>query len=72
MAEVLSQTVEERAQSALATSPIFGLRNLQVEHAGQSLLISGHVGTFYHKQLAQEIVRSVADGLAVVNSITVE
>jgi hypothetical protein len=61
-----------RAKTALAGSPIFELRDLQVEHRDQSLLISGAVSSFYHKQLAQEVVRSVCEGIDVVNAIRVD
>lgn len=60
-----------RAQKALADSPIFALRDLKVEHAEGALLISGTVSSFYHKQLAQEVVRAVASEVAVVNSVQV-
>ena len=63
--------VQTCAQSALAASPIFVLRELCVKRNGDSLLLSGQVDSFYHKQLAQEVVRSVADGYRVVNSIDV-
>jgi hypothetical protein len=64
--------VENQAQAALHSSPIFALRDLRVERNGESLLISGRVSSFYYKQLAQEVVRSVSEGLQVVNSIDVE
>lgn len=64
--------VEIRAQVALATNPIFALRELRVERDGEALLISGRVSTFYYKQLAQEVVRTVARGVVVVNSIQVD
>ena len=63
--------VEDRAQTALADSPIYALRELQVECEGDSLLISGRVSSFYHKQLAQEVVRSVAGSHRVVNEVNV-
>ncbi len=60
-----------RAQTALAGSPIFELRDLQVEHRDEGLLISGAVSSFYHKQLAQEAVRSVCENVDVINAIDV-
>ena len=61
-----------RAQAALAKSPIFELRDLQVERREDGvLLICGIVSSYYHKQLAQEVVRSVCGGAEVVNSICV-
>ena len=71
MAEVLAQQVSPRAQHALDSSPVYALRDLRVEQQGESLLISGLVKSFYHKQLAQEVVRAVAEGCEVVNSIRV-
>ena len=68
----MTMEVQDQAQAALQTSPIFALRDLRVERDGSSLLISGRVSSYYYKQLAQEVVRSVAGGLQVVNSIDVE
>ena len=64
--------VQPRAQAALTSSPFYDLRDLQVEQHGEALLISGSVSSFYHKQLAQEVVRSVCKGIEVVNSIQVQ
>ena len=61
-----------RAQAALANSPFFELRELLVEARDGTLLISGRVSSFYHKQLAQEVVRSVCSDAEVVNSISVK
>ena len=64
---------QRRAQSALAASPIHDLRDLRVEplETEDALLIVGRVSSYYHKQLAQEVVRSVADDVTLVNSIEV-
>ena len=64
--------VEIRAQVALATNSIFALRELRVERDGEVLIISGRVASFYYKQLAQEVVRTVARGVTVENSIDVD
>lgn len=73
MAEVSVSHVQPRAQSALATSPIYELRDLSVQQFNGRLLISGTVSSFYHKQLAQEVVRTVCESIEieVVNSIHV-
>ncbi|HUT13798.1 MAG TPA: BON domain-containing protein [Thermoguttaceae bacterium] len=63
--------IQPRAQTALRNSPIYELRDLQVEHRDGALLISGVVSSFYHKQLAQEVVRSVCKDAELVNSIHV-
>jgi hypothetical protein len=62
---------QESAKKALSNSPIYALRILQVEHNGDCLVLSGRVETFYHKQLAQEAVRAVADHVDLVNEIEV-
>lgn len=64
--------IQPRAQAALASSPFYELRDLQVEEQGERLLISGSVSSFYHKQLAQEVVRSVCKDIELINSIQVE
>lgn len=61
-----------QASELLATSPVAELRRLHVSQRAGRLKISGRVGSFYHKQLAQETVRSVAVGLRLINEIDVE
>jgi len=60
-----------RAQTALSSSPVYGLRELVVEHTGEALVISGTVTSFYHKQLAQEIVLAIVGRGAVINQVEV-
>jgi hypothetical protein len=61
------------AQSALSESPIFDLRDLVVEAGEDALVLHGSVSSFYHKQMAQEVVRAVAGReVDVVNSIAVQ
>ncbi len=62
---------QAKARQALAASPIYALHDLQVEQLGESLLIRGVVASFYHKQLAQEVVRAAVEGVELVNSIHV-
>jgi hypothetical protein len=73
MVEVAGREVQPRAQSALGNSPIHELRDLEVRQENGALLICGVVSTFYHKQLAQEVVRAVCRDVAIelVNSIRV-
>ncbi len=61
-----------RARAALRASPVFALRDLNVDAVAGQLIISGNVHCYYHKQLAQEVVRGVADGIRVTNSVAVE
>lgn len=72
MSSTFTNDVQPRAQTALANSPIYELRDLQVERREETLLISGAVSSFYHKQLAQEVVRSVCRGIELINTIRVE
>jgi hypothetical protein len=65
-------TMRPRAQAALRSSPVYELRDLQVEPCDGALKVSGCVSSFYHKQLAQEAVRSVCKGIEVINTIRVE
>ena len=62
----------ERARAALCTSPIHALRELRVQRDGASLILSGRVNSFYHKQLAQEAVKAVCHELDLVNTIDVD
>jgi osmotically-inducible protein OsmY len=60
-----------QARSALLKSRIFALQQLDVQQTDERIMISGTVRSFYQKQLAQEMVRSVTPGLRVVNAIEV-
>ena len=60
-----------RVQSALAASGVSTLRDLTVELVDEKLCLSGVVGSFYHKQMAQETVRAVPGVVEVVNSVRV-
>lgn len=77
MTRVSTADVQPRAQAALEESPILELRVLRVQGREKSLLLCGRVSSFYHKRLAQEVVRAVcrecteAD-IELVNSIRVE
>lgn len=72
MAVIADDEVLPRAQAALSSSPFYELRDLRVERHCDALLISGCVSSFYHKQLAQEVIRSVCMDTEVINSICVE
>jgi hypothetical protein len=71
MAETLLSDATSQAKNVLARSRIFDLRRLCVEQDGDCLVLRGRVDSFYHKQLAQELVRSAVEGTEVVNSISV-
>jgi hypothetical protein len=71
MGDVSAKDVQPRAQTALATSPIHELRELRIEQQNGALVIRGSVSSFYHKQLAQEVVRAVCREIELVNSVSV-
>ena len=61
-----------QAQLALSESPFYALRRVVVEQQNdQELELSGLVATFYQKQQAQEIVRTIVKSMTVVNLIEV-
>ena len=69
---VSKDRVEDDVRDAFEQSPIQGIRNLRVEQSGGSILISGRLCSFYHKQLAQEVVRNISPKSKVVNSVEVK
>lgn len=73
MAAVSPANVQSRAQVALQCSPISELRNLLVDQREHALWISGTVSSFYHKQLAQEVVWALCRDIDVelVNQVRV-
>jgi hypothetical protein len=71
MAELLVNEPAARAKFALSKSRIYDLRRLNVDQDGETVVLRGRVSSFYHKQLAQELVRNAIDGAEVVNAIRV-
>jgi hypothetical protein len=63
--------VASQAARALKKSSHPALRNLSVEGAEGDLIISGKVSSYYLKQLAQETIMSVREGLRLVNKVDV-
>jgi hypothetical protein len=60
-----------RAKAALLGSKIYSLRKLQVEQAEGAIILRGRVESFYHKQLAQELIRTALAGVEVINALHV-
>ncbi|ASV73173.1 hypothetical protein THTE_0571 [Thermogutta terrifontis] len=71
--QLLSGDLEMRARLALCNSPIYELRDIDVEERDNTIVLRGVVSSFYHKQLAQEAVRSILRGhdVELVNLIEV-
>jgi hypothetical protein len=72
MAHTLCLDLVSRARAVLGSSRIFDLRSLDVEQDGACVVLRGSVGSFYHKQLAQELLKTRIEGVEVVNEIDVE
>ena len=60
-----------QAQDALKNSPLNVLRQLAVDEVNDRLVITGKVETYYQKQQAQELVRSVSGDMQVENEVRV-
>lgn len=73
MVEVAAREVQPRAQRALQNSPISELRDLRVEQERGTIFLSGSVSSFYHKQLAQELLRALChdNRVELINAIHV-
>ena len=61
----------DRAKDALQRSKIRELRKLAVEQVGEAIVLHGCASSFYHKQLAQELVRKELDGQELWNHVQV-
>ena len=72
MASVLFTGAAERARQALSRSTIYVLRKIEVECDTDAIVLRGSVDSFYHKQLAQELVRAAVDGVEVINQLEVD
>jgi len=66
-----ARSVGAAAKAALQRSRIYTLRKLQVEQRDDAIVLRGRVESFYHKQLAQELIRTAVDGVEVINCLQV-
>jgi BON domain len=64
-------SIRENAQAALRQSPRQDIRGLKVVQFRSAIVLHGHVNSFYHKQLAQELIKSKIDGAELVNEAEV-
>jgi hypothetical protein len=72
--QLSASALERRAQVALQNGPVGELRDLRIEQQGFRLTIFGRLSSFYHKQLAQELVGAVIDDdlVELVNLVEVD
>lgn len=64
--------VAERAERLFQASPYVGLRSILCEFHEGVLVLRGHVKSYYLKQLAQEMVRSLDGVGAIFNFVEVQ
>lgn len=69
--DVVFDSILALAETALQQSAVYDLRGLNVKHRNGRLVISGTVSRFYHKQLAQELVRGISGEIDVINVVRV-
>lgn len=67
-----STTRDPAMIEALHQSPILALRALSLEETDTAVIISGHVSSYYLKQMAQETLRPVLAGRQLVNQVRVD
>jgi hypothetical protein len=72
MAQAIFIDVAALARTVLGRSKIFDIRSLHVEQADDSIVLRGSVDSFYHKQLAQEMIKTSLEGIEVINEIRVD
>jgi osmotically-inducible protein OsmY len=69
--ESTQHDIAHAASLILSSSSIRDLRQIRVDRLENKIELSGTVRSFYHKQLAQESIRTVAGGLQVINRVAV-
>ena len=72
MAQILLKNFAARAKAVLGRSRIFDLRALEVGQIDGCVVLRGSVDSFYHKQLAQELIKMAIEGVEVINEIEVD
>ena len=72
MAPTLLADFTAQAKAVLGRSRIFDLRCLIVEPDADCVVLRGSVDSYYHKQLAQELLKTAIPGIEVINHIKVE
>jgi osmotically-inducible protein OsmY len=68
----LELPLEERVHSALKLSPHLTVRKLRCEAGtGGRIVLKGTVGSYYHKQMAQEMLRRLDGVEEIANELQV-
>ena len=72
MAQLFCTEVVSLVKAVLGRSRIFDIRALDVDQEADCVVLRGSVDSFYHKQLAQELIKTSLEGVEVVNEIRVD
>jgi hypothetical protein len=67
----LQEEAVNRAKDILRRSRIRDLQKMVVECVGNDIALHGHASSFYHKQLAQELIRQEVGDLRILNHVQV-
>jgi osmotically-inducible protein OsmY len=59
--------LNDHVHHVLSRTPYWAGKNLQVENQGGRITLRGVVGTYYQKQMAQEVLRRV-DGVSQISN----
>ena len=71
MAPGIGTVTVKRAQCALDECDFYELRELTVVRHDEELVIRGETRSFYHKQVAQELIRTACPDVPIDNRIVV-
>lgn len=71
LSEMEDRDLERRVVNYLHDRHVPGLRRLQVEAHNGTVTVSGHVSSFYEKQLCQAVCRRVAGVVRYIDDIEV-
>lgn len=67
----LPHSLQDLLRGALDRSPFFGKRAVAVEILPDAIVLSGVVGSYYQKQMAQESLRPYLGSVALQNRLQV-
>jgi len=67
-----STTLDERVEGAIVANPYLSRRKLRFETEDGRVVLTGEVGTYFQKQMAQEIVRRVEGVTEIENCLEVK
>jgi hypothetical protein len=71
MLHVATDGILDKAKSSLSRSRISEIRQLEIHEYQDRIVIRGRVSSFYHKQLAQELIRLEIGAAAIDNEVRV-